>query len=178
MRLDVSVPDAIWERNPWLRSYPIAKRFHKKHGSEWFNKVYYAVYAVYDTLSPQRSGYEGISLSALRKSVKDDYFEGEDYDNFNWVQIKPLGEEYEERALSKEKKQLEKLWRKLVQFQAVVDEFQPETGKEVSTDVKNIKDMLDIWSLYNDIKRVADEDEATSLTGHAGTHTNLINSEF
>ena len=175
MRVDVSQPANIWQRNPHLHSFPKAKRFFQTYGEDWFNKVYYAIYLVYDPLSPLRKPHNHTDLTSLRKTVKRDYFQGEDYKKFNWSSCNQLGKEYASNIISREKRELEKLFKKLLEAQKVVDAAKITDVGEIKAIGNAIEIMYDLWERYYALDKIAKEQESQgTVKGFGGQKQNLL----
>ncbi len=131
MYLDVSQPTKIYQRNPQLRSLIPIKRYYEEQGEEWADRIIYAIYLVYDPMSPYRRTLSEVSDKELRAQVKKDFFEvEEDFAKFNWLEVRNLEKSYKTQ-IPKEVKELDRLYTKLLSYHDHVDNLNPLEMKMV-----------------------------------------------
>ena len=174
--LNVNFPDDIWGKNPHLRSLKKARKFYEQEDvdEDWFNRVYYAIYLVYDPMSPYRTVEN--DLKKLRATVKQDYFEEpEDFARFNWFTYRGISEEYSKESVVKEVQQLEKLFTRLTDYQRVLDKNKPESVGDIVEDKKAVDALAGMWKDYFNLKKECEASQKNdSTTGYGGSHKNMF----
>jgi len=171
MYLDISEPDNIWVKNPQLRLLKKATRLYETEGEKWFNRVYHAIYMVYDPLSPFRK--TTTDEVELRREIKQSYFAEDEYSRMNWQKLKGVAAEFKEKSITKEAKlfaELEKVLKEDIQF---VKDFSPEGIKDIGVRREAMKHVKDAWKDYTDAKREAENANTQSGSKYGSTHSNL-----
>lgn len=173
MYLNTNNPNNIWQDNPQLRALTYASKFCKDEGEEWFNKVYYAIYLVYDPMSAFRKGSSDVK--ELRAEVKSSFFEGEEFSKFNWNEYRTLTKEYKEKSLSKEA-------RLFLEIEEAVEADGELLKTFRSAELEDIKRRSDAMSAYKKLtgdfkeakKNMMDAAQNSSGSKYGGTHGNIL----
>lgn len=171
MYLDISEPNDIWRKNPQLQLLKKAKKLYEEEGEEWFNRVYHAVYMVYDPLSDFRK--TTIDEIQLRREIKEGFFAEEEYSRMNWQKLRGLVAEYQIHSVTKEAKLFARLEKVLHEDTKLVEEFTPDNIKEIGVRREAMKNMRESWADYAAAKKEAMSINKQGGSQYGNTHENL-----